>query len=140
MHIVRPKVDVKRLFRLGSFFDKRNGLIHKTLGDLRALHPTHALAQTLGGAPDAPGLFRILPGPQRQRQQLWPHALEVGQRGIEAVLGNRRRVVHIALAAHVPFAKMPRGITGLLQRPREHRCLGIEPLRHAAPFVNRPMR
>ena len=40
----------------------------------------------------------------------------------------------------MPFSKMPRGIAGLLQRPREHRRLGIEPLRHAAPIVNGTVR
>ena len=139
MHIVRPQIDVKRLLGLHRFLDKRNRFIDKTLSNPRALHPAHALAQPLGRAPDAPGLVRILPGPQRQRQQLRPHTLEVGKRGVKAVLGNRGRVVHIALAAHVPFAEMPRGITGLLQRPRQHRRPGIQPLRHAPPLIHRAM-
>ncbi len=79
MHVIGPEVDVKRLLRLHRLLDKRNRFIDKTLSNPRALHPAHALAQPLGRAPDAPGLFRILSGPQRERQQLGPHALKVGE-------------------------------------------------------------
>ena len=115
VYVIGPEVDVKRLLRLHRLLDKRNRFINKTFSDPRALHPTHALAQSFCIPPNTARLVRVLPGPQRKRQQLGPHALEVGERRVEAVIGNRRCFINISLTAHVPFTKMPRGIAGLLE-------------------------
>src|SRR5207244_5529119 len=48
---------------------------------------------------------------------------------VKTISGKRRRVRHIASAAHVPFAKMTRGISGCPQRSRERRRGWIEKVR-----------
>ena len=91
------------------------------------------MAETLGVGPNALGLF--IAGLEGERQELGPHAFEVRQRGVETVSGDRRSIVDVALAAHVPLAEMTRGIAGVVQHAREQRCLRIEPLGHAARVV-----
>ncbi|MEY4006942.1 MAG: hypothetical protein RLZZ221_3038 [Verrucomicrobiota bacterium] len=74
-----------------------------------------------------------------QRQNARPQSLEVRERGVEAVLGDERRVTDVALAAEVPFAEMPGGVAGVMQHSREHGRAGVEPLRDAAGVVVGPV-
>ena len=130
MHIVRPEVDVKWLFRRARRVDERQRGVGEAGGDLGALHPGDRLAEALGIGPDAPGL--VVAGLEREREQLGTHALEIRQRGVETIGRDRRGIVHVALAAHVPFAEMAGGVACVVQHAREHGGLRIEPLGHAA--------
>ena len=77
-----------------------------------------------------PGFDLVLPGLEGEGKELWSHALEVGQGLIKPIFGNCWSIAYIALPTHVPFAKMSSGIARVLQKPRKHGCLGVEPLGH----------
>ena len=61
MHIVRPKVYIKRFTLLGGPVDERDGYVNKSAGNLGTLHPAHPFAKPLGVSPDSSRLGRILP-------------------------------------------------------------------------------
>ncbi len=75
-----------------------------------------------------------------QRQNARPETFEVRERGIEAVLGDQRRLAHVALAPHVPLAEVARRVAGLLQATGQRRGLRIEPLGHATLVISGPIR
>ena len=61
-------------------------------------------------------------------------AVLIRERGV-----NAGEIIDIALPAHVPFTEVAGRVTRALQRPGEHRRLGIQPLRHAALLVVLPV-
>ena len=74
-----------------------------------------------------------------QRQHAGAEPLEIGQRGVEPVGGDRRRVADVALAAEVPLAEVAGRVAGALQRARQRRRRGIEPLGDPARLVQPPV-
>jgi hypothetical protein len=133
VHVVRPHVHVKRLPIRSGAVDERNRRIDKSAGYLRPLHPGDRLSEPLCVGPD---LSRCLgTGFHRQWKQLCSHAFEIRQRRVEAILGNFRRIIHVALAAQVPFPEMPRGVAVFAQGARERWRFWIEPIGHSAPRV-----
>ena len=50
-----------------------------------------------------------------ERKDARAETLKVRETAIKAIFLDQRRVSHVALPAHVPFAKMPRGIAGPLK-------------------------
>ena len=133
VHVIRPEIHVKRFLVARGSVDERERGIGKAGRDLGTLHPGHRLTKPLGVGPNP--LRLVIAGLEGERKELGPHALEVCQRGVETIGRDRRSIVDVALAAHVPLAEMARGIAGVAQHAREHRGLRIEPLGHAARAV-----
>jgi len=67
-------------------------------------------------------------------------SLEIGQRFVEAILGDEGSITDIALASHVPLAEVSCGVSVIMQAPGQHGGLGIQPLGNATIVVELPAR
>ena len=117
--------------------DEGNGGMDEAPSDLGALHPGDWLAQAFGILPNASGLG--IAGCQGERKQFRPHAFEIHQALVKAVIFRRWGIGHIALSAHVPFAKVAGGVAVLLELSGDNRSCGIKPLRKSAFLVHVPI-
>ena len=112
---------------------------------VQTMRPAKLVAEMRCAAPNRP--VREVIGPEsvqsrrravvgiQQRQHAWAESFEIRERLVETVLVDHRRIADISLPTQMPFAEMAGGIASTLEGTREHGCLGIEPLRHAAFFV-----
>ena len=137
VHVVGPEVDVERLPLRGGRVDEAQGRVGEAGGHLGAVRPRHRTAEAFGVGPDLLECWRVRrPG---QRQELWSHALEVGQRGVKAVAGDRGGVVHVALSAEMPFAEVTGRVAGGLQGAAQGGRGRVQPLRQPAAGVIGPV-
>lgn len=134
--VIGPEVDEEGVFVGLGLVDEFESFIDKAGGDFRALHPLEALAEALGVFPDAAG---FLSGGLGEGEEFRAHAFEVGEALIEAVGGDGRSFIDIALAAHVPFAKVAGGVSGSLELAGEGGGFGVEPLGYPALDVVAPV-
>ncbi len=131
--VVGPKVDVERLLLGRGLVDELQGRVSEAGGDVGAVHPGDRAPKAFGIDPD---LLRLLvAGLEREREELRSHPFKIGQRDVITVGRDRGGIVDVALAAEVPFTKMPRRVADVLQRAGERRRLRIQPLGVAATGV-----
>lgn len=131
--VIGPEVEVERFVFLLGLVDEGEGGVDESAGDFGAEHPLDAVAESFRVFPDFAGFF--VAGFEGEREEFGAHAFEIGEGGIESVVGDGRGVVDVALSAHVPFTEVSGGVAAFLEGAGEGGGLGVEPLGHAALLV-----
>src|SRR5215813_10827278 len=108
MNVIRPEVHVKRLPGLFSVLNKLDRALDKRTGDLGSIQPFDITAVELVAAKGVLLRWLSVKGIQEWKDAI-AKSFELGERLIETVFGNERRVADISLAAHVPLAEMTSG-------------------------------